>query len=513
MEFTPELSEAKAKILREDGSLFVTGGAGTGKSTLLRHVRDLMDPTPVVLAPTGVAAINVDGQTIHRFFGFEIGVTPEKIRTGPRRLRDPDIFTRLRTIIIDEVSMVRADLIDCIDEFLQRYGPLPRQPFGGVQMVYFGDLFQLPPIVKAGEKRIFSEIYDTPYFFSAPGVAGSALDVIKLRKVFRQKDTAFTDLLNRFRNNKVEDRDIELLNTRVDPHFDPPPGEMYVALAATNKHVDAVNNARLAALDAEPSTSVAEVTGEFGREHFPAPETLRFAPGAQIMMLNNDSSERWVNGTIGRVLAVDSSREGPMTVSVALGNGSEVEVELHEWKLGRYSLVRGEIEYETIGSFKQLPFRLAWAVTVHKGQGATFDRMTVDLDRVFSPGQAYVALSRCTSLEGIVLTKPISKRFAWTDYRVHRFFSEHESGIKEPRLTQSKAVDMLEEAISKKRAVNVVYLGRRDEPSKRTLVPIKVGPMKYGQTEYVGLTAYCRLSERDLTFRVDRIAKMELADR
>ena len=507
IELTSEFKEVAEYIRSGEGHLFVTGNAGTGKSTLLQIIRDQTEPEPVVLAPTGVAAINVSGQTIHRFFGFSIETTLERIkRTRPRY---PQVMKELRTIIIDEVSMVRADVLDLVDNYLRLHGPVPNAPFGGVRMVFFGDLFQLPPVVTNNEKEIFSTVYESPYFFSAPGIINAELKIIELTKIFRQTDRTFIDLLNKFRNNAVQDSDLRLINTRLDPDFEPPPSEFYISISSTNARADAINENRLNSLRARKSNSNAKIKGEFTKDYYPAPKSLSFKRGAQIMMLNNDADGRWVNGSIGKIQSISKNREGEHVVEARLNDGYSVEIEAHEWKLGRYMLVDGRIDYETIGRFVQLPFRLAWAVTVHKSQGKTFDRVIIDIPIAFSHGQVYVALSRCTSLDGIVLARPIKKQFARIDWKVHEFLAVRTGVEITENLTKSRATEIIANAIKDSRSIKITYLDSKGAQTERELIPEYIDDMQYGSVKFLGLRAFCKIRQDDRTFRIDRILKVE----
>ena len=308
IEINPEFGRALELMEAGARNLFVTGRAGTGKSTLLEHFRANTGTNPVVLAPTGVAALNVRGQTIHRFFGFGVDATPEKVRASRRKPRDPELIARLTTVVIDEVSMLRADLLDCIDVFLRKHGPMPRTPFGGVHMVFVGDLYQLPPVVTGEEREIFRSVYETPYFFSARALADEDLDVVELQKVYRQKDADFVELLGRIRNDSVDDADMARLNARLDPGFEPPPDAFHVSLTTTNRNADRINETRLESLPGRMLVSRADIGGDFGREHHPTATELTFKEGAQVMLLNNDAAGRWVNGSIGTVESLEAGR-------------------------------------------------------------------------------------------------------------------------------------------------------------------------------------------------------------
>ncbi len=410
-----------------DRSLFITGRAGTGKSTLLSHFCARTKKHPVVIAPTGVAALNVGGQTIHKFFRFPIDVTVEKIRRRKVKPRNPKLFKKLKTIIIDEVSMVRADILDCIDQYLRLYGPEEDKAFGGVQMIFVGDLYQLPPVVNRESEAIFGELYETPYFFSAQCLKEADFAVIELDQIYRQKDQEFVELLNRIRTDSAEDADIAKLNTRFDPAYQPSGKGFFINLTTTNRKADEINNFHLEALPGRIQTTRAVIEGEFGQEYYPTATELQFKLGAQVMLINNDTAGRWVNGSIGVIEAIKRNEEDRAYIEVRLEGGQAlVEVYPHKWEVNRYTVDNGEINAQLVGSFTQFPFRLAWAVTIHKSQGKTFDHVMIDIDRgTFAAGQMYVALSRCTTFEGIVLRTRIAPHHIRTDPRIVEFLSAY----------------------------------------------------------------------------------------
>lgn len=401
------------------GHVFITGKAGTGKSTLIKHFLATTDTTStVVLAPTGVAALNVHGQTVHRFFNFWIDVIPEKVRRRSGKPKTPELYKMLSTIIIDEASMLKAHLLDCVDEFLRRHGPRPGEPFGGVRMVFVGDLYQLPPVVPRGEHAIYNGgFYNTPYFFSARALKSTPPQLVELQKVYRQKDVAFIDLLDRIRRDSVDDESIRRLNERVGPDR-----ASAICLTATKSAARQVNSERLNQLEGEPATSRADIQGDFDKEYYPTETKLMFKAGAQVMLVNNDAGGRWGNGTLGEIESIDR-RDRWVRIRLQ-EKGQLVDVGPYTWECVRFALKKGAITTEKTGSFTQLPFRLAWAVTVHKSQGQTFKDITVDLGRgAFAPGQTYVALSRSTTLEGIVLQRPIDRSDIFADPRVEDFLA------------------------------------------------------------------------------------------
>ena len=408
-------------------SVFITGRAGTGKSTLLNHLVSLDDVPQVVLAPTGVAALNVNGQTIHRFFGFPQSVTPEQVESGeifPHR--NIGMIRSVRRIIIDEVSMVRADLMDSVDAALRRHGPDPARAFGGIQMVFVGDPFQLPPVVEDDESEYFATKYQTPFFFSSHALSAIDVDTIELGRIYRQTDDEFISILNAIRNNTATPQHFDRLNENVDADFIPTPDDPYITLATTNRVADRVNGERLAELEGEEFQRVADVTGEFSLR--PTSADLRFKVGAQVMMLTNDPTDRWVNGSLGMIIGVRLIDDFEVSVLI-YDTGEIVLVEPHRWSVSQPRMEAGRLLRDDVGSFCQLPFALAWAITIHKSQGKTFDRVIIDLGGgTRSTGQLYVALSRARSLDGIVLRQQIRPKHVLVEDEVSRFFARQRGG-------------------------------------------------------------------------------------
>lgn len=414
---------AALDLLAAGRNLFLTGKAGTGKSTLIRHFMATTDRIVMVVAPTGIAALNVDGHTIHRLFGFRPTTTLPDVSGGDYR---PGRFTktlaRLQTLIIDEASMVRADVFDMIAAALQRFGPEPGTPFGGVQVVLVGDLYQLPPVVAESERHYFSTTYDTPYFFSANAFRRTEFPSVSLTTVFRQLgDDRMTAILNEIREGVLLGHARAHLDARVDPDFVPPDHEFWLTLAPTNRLVTARNRQQLERLPGEEMVHRATESGDLSLFDKPLDDELRFKVGAQVMMLNNDQAERWVNGSIGRVVGVGYDRHGAV-VEVEFPNGDIAAVAPFTWEATRPVVEGTALRREVVGTFTQLPFKLAWAITIHKSQGQTLERLVVDLSGgMFSTGQLYVALSRCTSLAGLVLKRPVLPRDLKVDRRIARF--------------------------------------------------------------------------------------------
>jgi DNA replication protein DnaC len=524
--FSPELNERFKDALRlmeeSDHNLFITGKAGTGKSTLLSYFCRTTAKQPVVLAPTGVAALNVKGQTIHSFFNFYVDVTPEKIRTKKSKPRNAKLFKKLRTVVIDEVSMVRADILDCIDVFLRMYGPDPVQPFGGVQMIFVGDLYQLPPVVTSQERELFSSHYETPYFFSAHvlkhATGKAALKLIELEKVYRQKDHDFVELLNRIRNNSIDDDDIDHINSRLIKGEGERNSDFSITLATTNAVADGINESRLAALKGRSYNASANLEGTFGREYFPTAPELAYKIGAQIMLLNNDIEKRWVNGSIGIILDIKEDDDGQEYMKVRLqDNNAVVEVRPHTWEVYNFGVEDNEIVSEPAGTFTQYPFRLAWAITVHKSQGKTFNKVVVDVGRgAFAAGQIYVALSRCTSFAGLTLKTPIRASDIRTDQRILDFFAGHRDdadsvaqALPAPVKEATEKIAFIRQAIAEKTALDILYLKADDTETSCVVVPLHVGPATYQGQGYDGMKALCAPDDTARMFRVDRILRIK----
>ena len=512
LDINPEFRQALELLDTRKQPIFITGCAGTGKSTLLQYFCSKKPDDIVVLAPTGVAALNVKGQTIHRFFRFKPSITRDQVRGSRNKPRNPNLYKSLSIIIIDEASMLRADLLDCMDAFLKKHGPVSGETFGGVQMVFIGDLYQLPPVVTSDEREIFTELYQSPYFFSAHCMSRMDLQIVELTQVYRQKDADFIELLSRIRNNNMEDRDLEQLNQRVIPNFDADAQSSAISLTTTNKAANQINSDKLDALPGRATESHAEIAGEFDRAAYPTDEKLCFKKGARIMLLNNDISDRWVNGTLGTVTDIKEI-DGETVVSVKLADSEKtVQVRRHLWEVFRYKLQQQHIVSEPVGSFEQFPFRLAWAVTIHKSQGKTFDQIVLDMGSrgAFSSGQTYVALSRCTSLEGIVLTRPLKANSIRVDWRVAKFLTDYQYAKAEAKLPTEAKVKIIQKAIEQKRTIRMVYLKANDTRSKRDIVPIEVGTLDYQGKPFLGLSGMCSKRQDVRNFRVDRILELEV---
>ena len=406
-------------------SIFITGRAGTGKSTLLTYLREeVLHDNYVVVAPTGVAAINVGGSTIHKFFGFLPDITFQHIESAEYHPRNQKIMKYLKTLIIDEISMVRADLLDCVDKALRRYGPKPSKPFGGVQVIFVGDLFQLSPIVSESEKEFLYSHYETPFFFSSHSYQSIQMHKVVLQKVYRQSELDFLEILNGIRVNQTTPETLDLLNTRVLPEFEPSESEFFITLVATNAMANKINHEELEKLESEAHLSKAHITGALSKSEYPAELEINFKIGSQIMMLNNDAENRWVNGTLATIEAInlDNPRKDPHIVIKVASSEERYDVSKHMWDVKRPRSEGNVLVYDTIGTFSQFPFMLAWAITIHKSQGKTFENVIINLAaKAFAAGQLYVALSRCTTLGGLVLRQPIDSSQVILDERVMDF--------------------------------------------------------------------------------------------
>lgn len=419
-----ELDVARFIVEKTDMSLFLTGKAGTGKTTFLREVVHYTKKKCIVLAPTGIAAVNAGAMTIHSFFQFGLGpfvqgvIEPKSdFRINKSKL---ELIRHLQLLIIDEVSMVRADLMDHIDVELRRIRRNSK-PFGGVQLLMIGDLQQLPPIAHGGEDELLRQYYKTLYFFSSAALKSMKYSCIELKNVYRQTDRHFIDILNHARDCTLTSQDISDLNARYIPGFSPKPEDGYIRLMTHNRQVDYVNETEMEKLDSKPYTFVAAVTGTFPEESYPTANSLTLKKGAQVMFIKNDPERRFINGTLGEVKSIDKN-----SIAVRLTeSGTVIDVEPVEWQNIRYQFDEEskEISSKQIGRFKQYPLKAAWAITVHKSQGLTFDKAIIDVHASFSPGQAYVALSRCRTLDGLVLSSPVSASVFMRDNAVDAYMN------------------------------------------------------------------------------------------
>jgi ATP-dependent exoDNAse (exonuclease V) alpha subunit len=521
IEINKQFKRALDLMENTDRHIFITGRAGTGKSTLLDHFRNTTRKQIAVLAPTGVAALNVQGQTIHSFCRFKPDITLDKVKKIGKKMGrrgdddGGDLYKKFDAVVIDEISMVRADLMDCVEKFLRLNGPHPKKKFGGIQMIFVGDLYQLPPVVTSAEKYLFKAYYETPYFFSAHIFSDPsfAMEFVELEKIYRQTDRDFIGLLNAIRNRSAKDEDIDRLNQNFDPEFTPSEDEFYITLTSTNDLAYQRNQEKLEHLSGRRYAYQGIIEGDFERSSLPTDERLELKIGAQVMCLTNDPKGRWVNGSIGKVTDVIQEKGRDDVIVVELQTGLNVEVSPNIWEIFQFAYDHDsqKIYSEPIGSFTQYPLKLAWAITIHKSQGKTFDKVVIDIGRgTFAHGQVYVALSRCTNFKGIVLKKPIQRHHIRMDYDVIKFLTRFQYKKADEKLSYARKVEMIEEAIREGRDLEIIYLKPDDTKSQRKIRPESIEMMDYRGKQFEGLRAYCYEREDLRHFRIDRMLEVKV---
>ena len=454
-----ELQNALQIIQYTHRSLFLTGKAGTGKSTFLRYISQATKKKHVILAPTGIAAINVGGSTLHSFFKLPFHpLLPNDNRYSVRNLRKTlkynsekiKLIKEVELIIIDEISMVRADIIDFIDKILRVYAQNMRVPFGGKQLLLVGDMYQLEPVLKEEERTLLQPFYPSKFFFDAHIFREMQLICIELQKVYRQTDPLFISILDHIRTSNTTQTDLSILNQRVGNTSQQNHDGLAITLSTRRDSVDYINQQHLQQLPGEPTVFYGIIEGEFPENNLPTPMKLEIKTGAQVLFVKNDREKRWVNGTLGTVIGMGDESDG--LIYVRTEQGEDVDVEQDIWSNVRYTYNEKEqkIEEEVIGTFRQFPIRLAWAITIHKSQGLTFNQVNIDLSGgVFAGGQTYVALSRCRSLEGINLEAPIKKENIFISREITSFaktYNDQQSLDK--ALQQSKAEKQYHDAVT-----------------------------------------------------------------
>ena len=445
-----EMQKALQIIQFTRRSLFLTGKAGTGKSTFMRHIAATIKKKHIILAPTGIAAINAGGSTLHSFFKLPFHpLLPTDKRYSARNIRDTlkyngektKLLREVELIIIDEISMVRADIIDFIDKVLRIYNRNMREPFGGKQLLLVGDIYQLEPVIKEDERQLLRPFYPSCFFFDAHVFREMQLIAVELKKVYRQRDAQFISLLDHIRTSQVSDTDLRLLNARVNAEIGTEEGRLSITLSGRRDTVDYINEKQLNTLPDQPTIFYGHIEGEFPENSLPTPIELEVKTGAQVLFIKNDKERRWVNGTLGTIIGFGDEEDG--IIYVRTEDGRDFDVEREIWSNVRYTFNEKEqkIEEEEIGSYQQFPLRLAWAITVHKSQGLTFNNVKIDFTGgVFAGGQTYVALSRCTSLQGISLQEPIRRENIFVRTEVTNFARNYNNlNIINSALQESKA--------------------------------------------------------------------------
>ena len=448
----PQFQDVWSLVRFSRNSVFLTGKAGTGKSTFLRYIIRNIKKKTVVLAPTGIAAVNVGGQTIHSFFHLPLNpFLPDDprfaVKVLRKRMRYSNSFVKLirnlELIVIDEISMVRADIIDFIDKILRVYTGNMRLPFGGKQMLFVGDVFQLEPVVTGDVRDVLARYYDGLYFFNASVFKEMSLVSIELRKVYRQTDEHFVSMLDRIRSGSPTQDDITELNARLTSGEKPAADdeEMAITIATRRDMVDSINESHLNALRTEEHTYTGVIEGDFNIQSLPTDRELHLKVGAQVVFIKNDPEHRWVNGTIA---IIRECREDCVIVSTS--SEKYLQVYYERWTNIKYEYNEKErtVDEVELGAFTQLPLKLAWALTIHKSQGLTFDKVFIDIGKgAFSGGQTYVALSRCRSLEGISLRSTINARDVFVNEQIRRFALEFNNGKAIDRALESSKADTL----------------------------------------------------------------------
>jgi ATP-dependent DNA helicase PIF1 len=508
------------KLIRDKGISFITGRAGTGKTTLINHFRKKYKKNLVVLAPTGVAALNVNGKTIHRFFRFPINLDDGKFK---KLVFDSDEYKQVECIIIDEISMVRCDLLDYIDRFLQISKDVVR-PFGGIQIIMVGDLYQLPPVVDYREKEFFKEVYETEYFFSSRVLTENQYNIFELTNIYRQKDLEFISILNSIRNGTTTDFHLNKLNECVGQEFPALSNNVYVTLCSLRKVSTKINYQKLEEINEQEYVFDARITGNISIDDFPTNPKLKLKKGCQVMLIKNDKFRQWYNGSLGTIIdfyykSKDFNDEDleedylletkqKLIIAIKLENGSVIEVGKEVWDIEDiiYDKNKRKLVYKKVGDFEQYPLTLAWALSIHKSQGKTFSNVSINLKGgLFASGQLYVGLSRCIALQGLHLEQIIESKHIRFDWRVSKFFTQFYVREAEKLLSYDAKKEIVMKCISKKLSLEIKYLNKNNEASFRKITPHRFYWTEFKSTKYWALDAYCYNRLEIRTFQIARI--------
>lgn len=510
-----EIFEKAIKLIESGKNVFITGKAWTGKSTLLEYFRDNTKKKIVVLAPTWVSAINIKGQTIHSFFWFKPDVTYDSIHKVYKDNEKNNLYKKIDIIIIDEISMVRADLLDCVDKFLRINGNYPDKPFWWIQIVFIWDLYQLSPVVNRLENELFQYFYTSPYFFSAKFFVDFDMEFIELEKIYRQVDSTFITLLNKVRNNTQNNEDINLLNERFTRKYISGYGDFFIHLTSTNNDADIINEEELEKLPDSSSSFTWILEWDFASNSMPTSSELKLKIWAQIMMLNNDPAWRRVNGTIWKIIWIETWFFDDDTIIAELSDGKRVEIVKHTWEIYKFFLNEDwNIDSKIMGKFTQFPLRLAFAVTIHKSQWKTFDNVIVDLGRwSFAHGQVYVALSRCTTFEWLILKRPIRQSDIKMDSRVQEFLTKYQFKIANREDSKKNKIKKINKAIKENKNLEVTFLKSTNEKTKRTLKPEYLWEIEceWG-SNFLWLEWFCHLNNDTRVFYVEKMLEVEVIE-
>lgn len=522
IQLSEDQEEILKKLLKNPGVVFLTGRAGTGKTTLIREFKRRYKKSFHVLAPTGIAALNIEGSTIHRFFKFPKNLNDTTFTAIGKR---DEVYMMLDCLIIDEVSMVRCDTLDFIDKFLREAKKVDAA-FGGVKMILVGDLYQLPPVVDQREREHFRGEYDNELFFSAKALKETEYKIYELTNIYRQKDIEFINILNAIRNNTADDTTLFKLNTRIRSSDDKAEDKFSITLCSKRKVASGINIDMLEQLPGDFISINAIISGKVEPEDYPTSRTLSLKIGSQVMLIKNSRGRRWINGSMGKVVGfIEASEEeyddevlneydnsftvnSPLLVQVELKDGRIVDVGLETWDIFEpgYNKSKKKIEHKVVGHFTQYPLILAWAISIHRSQGQTLENVNLELKGgLFAPGQLYVGLSRCTSLNGLVLRQEIEHKHIRVNWRVTKYFINYYINQAEKLLSYEAKKEIILKCIDKAQKINIKYINKSNEISIRTLTPRKYYRAEFKGNAYMALDAFDSVRQEIRTFQISRI--------